>query len=485
MNRRDFLKNGGLAALATSILPRPWRHLLAAGRRSMPNIILIMADDLGYGDLGIYGQEKIRTPRLDAMALDGARFTDFYSGAPICATSRATLLTGLHSGHVRIRGNYPLVPLANQDTTLGKILNGLGYRTGIIGKWGVGEFGSTGVPNHQGFDYFFGYLNQRNAHSYYPEFVWKNDQKIFLNQGNDNQIYSHDLFTEEALAFIQRNKGQPYFLYLAYTIPHAELAVPEDSLRPYLGKFPETPWTGNHFSHQETPRAAFAGMVSRMDRDVGQILDLLDELGLTENTLVIFTSDNGPTYAGGADPEFFNSNGGLRGAKRDLYEGGIRVPLIARWPGEVPKGTISNHPCAMWDLLPTIVEVAGGNPPQKIDGISFVPALLGNPTQQKQHRFLYWEYHDSLSSQAVRMATWKGLRHAPNDPLELYDLSKDIAEKHNIAEQKPEIVEKIELYMSRGRTESSSWPLRERTMWRDLRAWAKKIFEKWDEPLDF
>lgn len=435
-----------------------------------PNIIWIMADDLGYGDLGAYGQEVILTPRLDRMAEEGLRFTRFYSGHTVCAPARSTLMTGLHTGKTRIRGNFSQategrVPLERVDTTVAEILQQAGYTTGIIGKWGLGEPGTTGIPNRKGFDYFWGFLNQARAHKYYPEWVWRQADQVELagNREGGREQYSHDLTTEEALSFIRENREGPFFLYLAYQLPHAELLVPEESLADYLDEdgnsiFEEVSFEGaGNYAAQEMPNATYAAMVSWLDRDVGRLLDLLQNLDIEENTLVFFTSDNGPHAEGGYDPEYFNSNGSLRGIKRDLYEGGIRVPMIVRMPGTVPAGEVSDQVWAMWDFLPTAAEIAGVEAPENISGISMVKALLNQP--QEDHEFLYWEFHEGRFSQAVRFEDWKAVRNDIDQPVELYNLSTDPGEQNNIAGDYPDIVEQARELFHSARSESGHWPV--------------------------
>jgi arylsulfatase A-like enzyme len=435
--------------------------LISQTAHAKPNIIFILADDLGYGDLGSYGQTKISTPNLDEMAKKGLRFTHHYSGSTVCAPSRNSLMTGQHTGHTTIRGNPRGggVPLRPEDLTIGEILQGAGYITGFIGKWGMGRAGTTGTPNKQGFDHFFGFLNQGNAHFYYPDFLWRNSEKI------PNNRYSHDLFTEEALSFIQGNRSRPFFLLVAYTIPHAELLVPEESMSPY--EFPETPWEGEHYGHQKRPRAAYAGMISRMDRDVGRILGLIKEIGIEEDTLVLFSSDNGPATAGGADPEFFDSNGPLKGLKGSLREGGIRVPLISYWPGTILPG-VTNYPSAFWDWLPTFAELAEAGAPAG-DGLSLVPTLLGDA--QPEHDYLYWEIHYQTSEQAIRMGKWKGYRESPDSKLEMYDVTD---EENDLSSEHPEIVRQIEKYMDEARTPSENYPLENMTLWIKLRRTVKR-----------
>ena len=432
--------------------------------QTRPNIIFIQADDLGYGDLSCYGQRKFRTPNIDRLAAEGMRFTQYYAGSTVCAPSRSALMTGQHTGHTRIRGNarHPLLP---EDVTVGEALKSAAYKTALIGKWGLGEAGTTGVPNRQGFDYFFGYLNQRHAHNYYPTFLWRNEKRIDLRnlvpdedaEGagvSTNRVdYSHDLMAEEALKFIEGNGGGPFFIYLAFTIPHANNEAKNKGMEvPDLGEFASEDWPD-----QEKAKAA---MITRLDRDVGRLMALLKKLGIDDNTLVFFTSDNGPHREGGADPDFFDSNGPLRGIKRDLYEGGIRVPMIARWPKRIKAGAKSDQVWAHWDLLPTLAEVAGVKPPADIDGVSMFNALRGR--RQRDHEFLYWEFHERGFSQAARMGDWKAVRKSPDSPLELYDLKNDLGEQNDGAAKHPEIVKKIEYYLKTARTESELWPIGKR-----------------------
>ena len=438
---------------------------MAAAAQTRPNIIFIHADDLGYGDLSCYGQRKFKTPNIDRLAAEGRRFTQYYAGSTVCAPSRSALMTGQHTGHTRIRGNarHPLLP---EDLTVAEVLRSAGYKTALIGKWGLGEDGTTGVPNRQGFDYFFGYLNQRHAHNYYPTFLWRNEEQVKLRNvvpdedkegaGNStNRVdYAHDLMAEESLQFIERNSGGPFFLYLAFTIPHANNEAKNKGMEvPDQGEFATRDWP-----EQERAKAA---MITRMDRDVGRLMTLLKKRGIDDNTIVFFTSDNGPHREGGADPDFFDSNGPLRGIKRDLYEGGIRVPMIARWPKRIKsRGTDakSDQVWAHWDFLPTVAEIAGVKPPANIDGISMLNALLG--LRQRSHEFLYWEFHERNFSQAVRTGDWKAVRKEPNSPLELYDLKNDLGEQNNVAVNHPELVKRIEDYLKTARTESELWPVK-------------------------
>jgi len=451
-----------MAALGWTCAPRG-----AQAQAPRPNIILIQADDLGYGDLGAYGQRHFQTPNLDRMAAEGVRFTSYYSGSTVCAPSRATLMTGQHTGHTLVRGNGE-IPLRPEDATVGMALRDAGYRTSVVGKWGLGSQGTTGLPHLKGFDYSFGFLDHRHAHRQFTDHLFRNGVRRPVDVDRD---YAGDLFTAETLDIISTRDDRPFFLYLNYTVPHAELRPPEDAIAPFRSKFEEpTPFTNAAadarptgaagpslgYRSQPTPRAAFAGMVTRMDADVGRILARLREAGLDDRTLVLFTSDNGPHREGGADPVFFGSAGPLRGIKRDLYEGGIRVPMIARWPGTVPAGRTSDHAWAHWDFFPTAAELAGAKVPDGLDGMSMVRALRGQ--SQPTHEFFYWEFHERGFQQAVRMGTWKAVRLKPGAPLELYDLSKDVAEAANVAASHPDVIARMETYLATARTPSERWP---------------------------
>jgi arylsulfatase A len=449
-----------------------------AARRSAPNILLIQADDLGYGDLSAYGQARFTTPELDRMAREGIRFTQYYAGSPVCGPSRATLMTGLHTGHAWIRGNGDL-PLRPQDTTIAEVLHAAGYRTAMIGKWGLGRPGSTGAPERKGFEYSFGFLDHKHAHRQYTDHLWRNGVRVPTDPVKD---YVNDLFSRETAAYIERPDPRPFFVYLNYTVPHAELRAPEESMRPFLGRFPEVPYT-NHkadartsgpdsislgFRSQPTPHAAYAGMITRMDRDIGRLLDLLDSRGMGRQTLVLFVSDNGPHEAGGGDPAFFHSTGGLRGDKGSLYEGGIRVPMIARWTGTIPAGRASDHVWAHWDVLPTLTDIAGVPAPAGLDGVSMFRALRGEA--EPAQPFLYWEFHGHGFQQAVRMGDWKALRLSSRGPLLLYNLQTDPGERRDIAASHPEIVSRIERYLRTARTDSPHWPVRDSPLWSRRRA---------------
>lgn len=438
-----------------------------ASRDSAPNILLIQADDLGYGDLSAYGQARFQTPALDRLAREGIRFTQYYAGSPVCAPSRAVLMTGLHTGHASIRGHGD-VPLGPEDTTMAEVLRQAGYRTAMIGKWGLGGPGTTGAPESQGFEHAFGFLEHNHAHRQYTDHLWRNGERVATDPARD---YANDLFTRDAIEFIERPDPRPFLVYLNYTVPHAELRAPEEAVAPFRGRFPEIPFANPEadartaipgkgspgFRSQPTPRAAFAGMITRMDADIGTLLDLLTARGLDRRTLVLFVSDNGPHDSGGGDPAFFRSTGGLRGGKGDLYEGGIRVPMIVRWPGTIPAGRVSDHVWAHWDLLPTLAELAGAPAPARLDGISMVAALRGEP--QAPRPFLYWEYVGRGFQQAVRMGDWKGVRPGRLAGLELYDLASDPGERQDVAAEHPGVVARIANYMAGARTESAHWPM--------------------------
>lgn len=434
-------------------------------RKEVPmNVIYILADDLGYGDLGCYGQTKIHTPNIDKMAKEGMLFTQHYAGCTVSAPSRCSLMTGLHTGHSQIRGNKEIKPEGQQpmtaDTyTLGKLMKSAGYATGIFGKWGLGYPGSTSVPSTMGFDEFFGYNCQRQAHSYYPDHLWHNNDTVFLHE-NDNegrQIYSQDLIHEQALKFIRDNKDKPFYAMLTYTLPHAELNLPHDSIyRMYENAFEEVPYDGKMGYHpSEKPYASFAAMVTRLDKYVGDVMAELKELGLDKNTIVIFTSDNGPHREGGANPDYFKSYGPLKGVKRDVYEGGIRVPMVAWCPDKIKAGVKNDHVSAFWDVMPTLAELTGVALPETGDGISFLPTLFSKDGQ-KQHEYLYWEFHELNGREALRSGNWKLIRQpiVGETILELYDLSSDIHEDNNLAQQNPEKVKELEILMDGARTES-------------------------------
>ncbi len=498
-----------ILALAPASLSLATDQQVANGDNgSVPNIVYILADDLGYAELGCYGQEKIKTPNIDRLASEGMRFTQHDCGNAVCAPSRCVLMTGKHPGQAYIRSNRRATlpddirkkygmefsgqePIPAEEITIGELLQKKGYATAAVGKWGLGHVGTTGDPNQQGFDLFFGYNCQGHAHSYYPGYLWRNDRKVALNnrppvpghaklapasdpqdpasyepfQGAD---YAPDHMIDAALQFVRDNQTQPFFLYLPSPIPHVALHIPNDELKPYAGKWDETPFVGGSgYTPHFTPRAAYAAMISRLDKDVGRIMALLTELNLDENTLVMFSSDNGTTHLEKeVDFEFFESVGPLRGLKGSLYEGGIRVPMIARWPGKIQAGSETDHISAFWDVMPTIAEVVGAKTPAGGNGISFVPTLLGRSDKQQQHEFLYWEFTGYGGQQAVRMGDWKAvrqnmLRGSNPDPLkiELYNLKDDIGESHDVAPEQLEIVARMRKIMQAERVPSELFPI--------------------------
>lgn len=462
----------------------------------LPNIIYILADDLGYGELGAYGQEKIETPHIDAMAAAGMRFTQHYAGSTVCAPSRYMLMTGKHPGNALIRGNNEWsergdvwsfeamfenpdlegqIPIPEDTITLADILKKAGYKTGAIGKWGLGGPFTEGHPNKQGFDYFYGYLCQRQAHTYYPTHLWKNDQRIMLQNKmvpphqslpevadiydplsyaifHDQPDYAAELLQIEVIRFIEEHRDTPFFLYLPTPLPHVSLQAPQRLIDYYREKFgDEEPYTGGNYVPVRYPNATYAAMISYLDEQVGEIVEKLKELDLYENTLIVLTSDNGPTFTGGVDPEYFDSAAPFKSTygwgKGFLHEGGIRVPMIAVWEGIIPASSTNDHLSAFWDVLPTFGEIAGVEQPEGIDGISFLPTLRGNNEEQKQHEFLYWEFPQYGGQQAVRMGRWKGIRknmiNEENLDVEIYDLEHDPREQFNVAGHHPDITEKI------------------------------------------
>lgn len=442
-----------------------------------PNIILIVADDLGYGDLGVYGQTAIQTPVLDQLAADGMRFTDFYAGSTVCAPSRSVLMTGMHTGRNQIRGNREVRPMGQQPLrdntfTMAEALQLAGYRTGLIGKWGLGAPGSEGEPNRQGFDYFFGYLGQRHAHNYYPEFLFRNTERVPL-PGNvlpepkredgaghaiEKGTYSHDLMASEAIGFVQAESDQPFFLLLTLTIPHANNEAGDEGMEvPDLGAYADKDWPA--------PQKGLAAMISRMDTDIGRLLDAVEAKGETNNTLVLFTSDNGPHAEGGNDPDYFDSNGALRGKKRDLYEGGIRVPLLAKWPDMIQAGSTSDHVGYFGDFYTTFADVAGvalsGHiNPDTLNSISMLPALTGAP-DQAAHPYLYWEFYEQGSRQAVRQGPWKAVRQPMFDgPVELYNLETDLGETSDVAADNPDKVAEMTRLMEAAHVNNPQWQIR-------------------------
>ncbi|QDT75800.1 Arylsulfatase [Lacipirellula limnantheis] len=474
--RRMLLSLLAIAWLACTNL-----HAAEPGQR--PNIILIMADDLGVGELGCYGQKLIKTPRIDALASDGMRFTQFYSGSPLCAPSRCALMTGKHTGHGFIRdngekGHWDWVeekydtkfsgqrPIPDETVTLAELLHGRGYATGATGKWGLGHYGTTGSPTMQGFDLFYGYYCQRHAHNHYPAFLWRNGEQEPLpgNTGQDatGATHSHDTFVENAKEFIRKQREGPFLLYMPVIVPHLAIQTTEEAIAQYA-EMPEAPYQQDGQYHQHPrPHAGYAAMVSQLDRGVGEIVDLIAELGLDENTLILFTSDNGPTFdrIGGADSDFFDSSAGLRGRKRDVYEGGIRVPLIARWSGKIKAGSTENAPAAMWDLLPTLCDAAGATPPADVDGVDLLPVMLGQEPPRVGRDF-YWELPANGGVQAVRHGDWKGVRVGLGkgpQPWQLYDLANDPRETTDVVGNHPDVLEAIDTIASASHVPSKEFP---------------------------
>ena len=443
-----------------------------AGAADRPNMIFILADDLGYGDLGSYGQQVIRTPSLDRMAAEGIRFTQFYAGATVCAPSRSVLMTGQHTGRTHVRGNArgTAQSLRDEDVTVAEVLKSAGYATGLFGKWGLGEVGMEGHPLSQGFDAFFGYLNQVHAHNYYPEFLWRGLEKVPLRNkvertprpyggfeggwATERNEYSHDLIMREALAWVDEQKDSPFFLYLALTIPHANneatRAVGDGAEVPEYGVYDAEDWPN--------PDKGQAAMITRMDRDVGTLLRRLAELGIAEKTLVLFSSDNGPHNESNHDLLRFNPSGDLRGIKRDLYDGGIRVPLLAWWPGTIRAGQVSDHIGYFGDLMATAADLSGLDAPPDTDSISFAPTLLGRAGEQRTHDYLYWEFYEAGSSQAVRIGQWKGVRKPMlTGRLELYDVLRDEGERYDVARNYPEVAGEIEAIMEEAHVPHPNW----------------------------
>ncbi|WP_186755116.1 arylsulfatase [Echinicola salinicaeni] len=448
-----------------------------------PNIIYILADDMGYADIGAYGQEKIETPNLDKLASTGIKFTNHYTGSTVCAPSRSALLTGLHTGHTPIRGNKEYQPegqeaMPDSVFTIGTMMKKAGYITGTFGKWGLGFVGTTGDPNNQGMDYFFGYNCQRQAHRYYPNYLWENDHKVTL-EGNgwiNKETYAQDVIHEKTLAFIDQHRGEPFFMYVPLVAPHAELASPDTAtINKYRERFgDEKAYVGKKgadygedlvigmYQSQEYPRATYAAMVERIDQYVGEIIGKLEENGLTENTIIMFASDNGPHQEGGNDPDFFDSNDGYRGYKRDLYEGGIRTAFVVKWPGKIEAGSQTDHVSAFWDVLPTIAEIIGYEQLPALDGISFLPTLLGRE-EQKEHNHLYWEFVEQGGKQAVRKGDWKAVKlnvkKNKDAPIELYNLKNDPGEESNIASDHPEVVKEMKSLMESSHITNPTFPL--------------------------
>lgn len=465
INRRQFLQT------TTASIPATFAINNSISQTKKPNIILIVADDLGYGELGCFGQDKIQTPNLDQLASEGMKLTQFYCGQAVCAPSRCVLMTGKHTGHSYIRTNREVqpegqLPIPEDSWTITKMMKDQGYTTAAMGKWGLGPVGSSGDPNKQGVDLFFGYNCQRHAHNYYPRYLYRNEVKVEM-PGNDRGLtgerYAADEMINEALQFIKNNQDNPFFLYYPTPVPHLALQVPEDSIEPYKGKWDDPAYDGSdgYLPHQ-TPKAAYAGMISRMDRDIGSMMKLLAELGLEEDTLILFSSDNGATHLRGPGVDFFDSNGGLRGKKGSLYEGGIRVPTIARWKGKIQPGTESGHQAAFWDVMPTLAQITGARSADDTDGISFAPTLFGD-SNQKTHEYLYWEFPSYGGQQAIRMGDWKGIRqnlmrNQGDRSWQLYNIKDDSNETSDVVNEHPEVMTKIKEIAKSARVPSEQFP---------------------------
>lgn len=446
MTRRLILALAGLVSVAGG---------LTAAEPRKPNVVLIVADDLGYGHVGCFGQQKIETPNLDKLAAEGMRFTSFYSGACVCAPARSTLMTGQHTGRTAVRNNGLNRYLYPEDVTVAEVLKPAGYATGGFGKWGLGRENTPGVAVKQGFDTWFGHYSQVHAHFHYPAFLMRGLERspVPENVGKNQGRYAPDAIQDEALKFITANRDRPFFAYLAYTLPHVELIAPPEARKPYEGKWPKVARAHPDPAYlgSEDMYADFAGMVSHLDKQVGEVMVLLKKLGIDEDTVVLFTSDNGPQPGAWADVfvEFFDGNGPFRGSKTNFYEGGVRVPTTARWPGKIKPGTVSDHVGYFPDVLPTVAELTGtqAHLPKGLDGLSFAPTLLGKSADQKRHEYLYWEEagtkQDTLQ-QAVRWGKWKGLRGRPGSAWELYDLGADVAEEKDVAAAHPDVLKRLD-----------------------------------------
>lgn len=455
----------GLPMLVSSL------GLASAQTPEKPNVVFILADDLGYGDVGCYGQKIIQTPNIDKLAQSGMMMMDFYAGCTVSAPSRASLMTGLHTGHTKVRGNKEILPegqlpMAERET-LGSIFQKAGYATGIFGKWGLGFPGSGAEPLDRGFDTFYGYNCQREAHLYFPEHLYQDRTKTFLplNIADGREQYAPDLIQRNAVEFIKgaTERKQPFFAMLTYTLPHAELNLPHDAIyEMYEGKVTPKPWDGGGYSATPDAHRSFAAMITKLDQYVGEVMQLVKDLGQEDNTIFIFTSDNGPHLEGGADPDYFNSNGPLRGYKRDLYEGGVREPMIISWKGKIQPGSRNTTPAAFWDILPTMAEIAGTKAPTDLDGKDLLPLWLGKKNTLDQDRPLYWEFHAMGGKQALRYGKWKlVVLNVDKEPVyELYDLSKDLGEEHNLAGEMPQEVERLKAILEREHRPSQEFPFK-------------------------
>lgn len=459
-NYRKYMSYAALACTAGTFVPGQCVLSAKTHEARKPNIVFILADDMGIGDVGCYGQKMIETPNIDALADAGIRFTSHYSGSTVSAPSRCCLMTGKDTGHSYIRGNKGSggfdYPLAADEVTVAEVLKSAGYATACVGKWGLGGIASQGHPNNQGFDYFFGYLGQGAAHNYYPDYLYENSSKVML----DGKVYSHFMIVDKGLDFIREHSDGPFFAYFAVTPPHADLDYPDISH--YDGRFEEVPHVnrtknGRGYKSQPKPRAAYASMVSEVDRNVGAVVSLLDSLGILENTIVIFSSDNGVHCVGGHDPDYFDSNGPFRGYKRDLYEGGVRTPFVVRWDACIEPGTETGHISAFWDFLPTVCDIVGADDPSGINGISYLPVLLGKG-RQKEHDYIYYEFYEKGGKQSILKDGWKLVRLNMSTPdkikEELYYLPDDISEQHDLSSEYPEKVAKLRALAETSRVES-------------------------------
>ena len=482
MNKNSWLFLACLLILSMQVISQTKEK--KKDQSGLPNVIYIYADDMGWGELGCYGQTKIATPNIDRMAVEGMRFTDHYTSTPVCAPARCMLMTGKHGGHTYSHGNYELggfpdqleggqMPLPEGTFTIAKLMQNAGYATAAIGKWGLGMNDNTGNPLKQGFDYFYGYLDQKQAHNYYPTHLWENDHWDTLNnpvidvhrkldtatatdkdfdyfKGKD---YAVTKMTDKALAFIDKNKKKPFFLYLPYTIPHVSLQAPDEWIQKYIGKFEEHPYYGQYgYAATKYPLSTYAAMISYLDAQVGIIMEKIKKSGLDNNTIILFSSDNGASFNGGVDRFFFNSNGGLRGAKMDLFEGGIREPFIARWPGKIPEGTTSHLVSVQFDIMATLAELTHQSV-SNTDGISLLPVLTGNVNLQKKHNYLYFEYPEKGGQLAIRLGDWKGVkldvRHHPEKKWMLFNLKSDLNETEDIADKHPELIKQFEIIVKK------------------------------------
>jgi len=451
-----FLRSSATLLASLALVP-----CAISAEEKKPNIIYIIVDDMGYGDLSCYGQKGWKTPNIDTLATEGMKFTSHYSGSTVCAPARSCLMTGQDQGHTYIRGNGPL-QLRKEDTVVAELVKAAGYTTGMIGKSCVtGNTQDAQCPHDCGFDYFYGTLSHMTAHHHYPKSVWHNGkaEEIPGNNVKSGEVFIQNRYTDKALDFVTNNKEKPFMLVLSYSTPHADVCAPEEDVKPFIGKFEnEKAYKGGHYKACKHLKATYAGMVANLDKNVGRLLAKLKELGLEENTVVSFTSDNGPHNAGGYHYNMHDSNGVLRGGKRDLYEGGIRVPFLVKWPAKIKAGSSCDHPSAFWDFLPTACELAGAEIPGNIQGVSYVPSMLGK--EQPKHPFLYWEFHEQGGKVALRQGDWKlvGLNRSSNNPrpYELYNLKDDLEESKNLAKENPEKVKELAKLLENHRSPSEN-----------------------------